>query len=206
MIAWWPWAAQLPLARTVASRYHVPVELVLAVMGVESSFDPRAFRAEPQINDASRGLMQLLLGTARGLGFTGPEDGLFDPAVNADLGTRLLRDNLKARGGDVAKAVSQYNGGYRPQYGLGEPYASGPNVGRFGNQAHVDKVLAAMAEFRTALGLVPPAAPAAPAPTPAPYGGLPIASERSGAPIGVVVGLTILGGAIAVLVAFLARR
>jgi soluble lytic murein transglycosylase-like protein len=193
MIAFWPWQTQLPLARTVASRYGVPLELVLAVMGVESSFDPRAYRAEPQIGDASRGLMQLLLGTARGLGFTGPEDGLYVPATNADLGTRLLRDNLRARGGDIAKAVSQYNGGYRPQYGLGEPYASGPNAGRFGNQAHVDKVLAAMQEFRVAL------APSAPAPPPAPYGGVPAAPEAPGSPIVWIVTLAALAGAIALL-------
>lgn len=141
------WEPYLPLAQQVSFARGVPAELVLAVMFIESNFNPTAYRAEPQINDASRGLMQLLLSTARGLGFSGPADQLFVPATNADLGAKLLAQNLRARGGDVGAALSQYNGGYRPALGFGAKVG-----GRYQNQSYVDKGLAAVADFAAQLG------------------------------------------------------
>ena len=39
--------------------------LIKAIIAQESGFRPQAQRAEPRINDASRGLMQILYATAR---------------------------------------------------------------------------------------------------------------------------------------------
>jgi len=97
--------------QSVASVYSVPESWIRAVIETESSFDPKAYRAEPRIGDASYGLMQLLYKTAQGLGYTGPREGLFDPLTNIDLGTRLL-SQLRAKYGDDFKAVySAYNSG-----------------------------------------------------------------------------------------------
>lgn len=85
--------------QTAAARYGVPIGIVKATIGKESSFNPRAFAPEPGIGDASRGLMQLLARTARGLGYSGPigddaakAGGLYDPALSINLGTKLLRE------------------------------------------------------------------------------------------------------------------
>lgn len=78
------------LARQIAAAGGQDPALVLAIIEVESSFNPRAYRAEPQINDASRGLMQLLLSTARDRGYPGDEEGLFDPETNIRLGVMQL--------------------------------------------------------------------------------------------------------------------
>lgn len=64
--------------------------LVKATIAKESGFNPRAYRAEPGIGDASRGLMQVLYKTAVWLGYRGDPDGLYDPETSIDYGTRYL--------------------------------------------------------------------------------------------------------------------
>lgn len=115
-----------------AARYTVSPALIRAVIAHESQYNPRAYRPEP--TDASRGLMQLLLSTARALGYTGdagPKDattlaggtfpltGLFDPATNVQLGAQLLRNLLRQLDGDVPAVLSAYNGGVRPSLAFG---------------------------------------------------------------------------------------
>lgn len=96
-----------------------------ALIGIESGFDATAHRGEPQLGDASVGLMQVLLSTARGLGYTGvmgdPEGltGLFWPDTNVWFGARLFRTLLGNTRGDLRAAASAYNGGYRPALGFG---------------------------------------------------------------------------------------
>jgi len=85
--------------------------LVQAMIGTESAFKPKAYRAEPHIQDASRGLMQILLRTARGVGFTGQPLELYDPATNIRYGVAYLADLVRAKGGNVWTAVSAYNNG-----------------------------------------------------------------------------------------------
>ena len=72
---------------------------------------PTAYRVEPQINDASYGLMQLLERTARGLGFIGDVSELYIPKINIDLGTKLLADLRKRYGDDFRRIYSAYNSG-----------------------------------------------------------------------------------------------
>ena len=150
------WRTYLPSVYLAASRYGVDPAIVLAVIGTESNFNPQAVRQEA--TDASYGLMQVLFGTAQGLGYTGLAAGLLDPLTSIDLGTRLLGQNLRARGGDVEAAVSQYNGGYRPSLGFGKRF---PN-GTFGNQGHVDRFTRWWVETRAALQVSTPPAPGTP--------------------------------------------
>ncbi len=98
------------MADTQAVRYSVPTALVLAVIHRESGGDPDAFNVEAKVQDASFGLMQILLQTSRRLGFQDVPRMLFDPGTNIELGTRYLRDLLRKRG-DVYLALIEYNGG-----------------------------------------------------------------------------------------------
>jgi len=150
-----------------ATRAGVPLLLVRALIAKESGFDPHARRGEPQVGDASIGLMQVLLSTARQYhpGVTATQ--LEEPAVNLAIGTALLADLLHRAGGDWWRAASAYNGGWRPELGLGtvlttpkticlawkptapatgrviardcaKPFAAQP--GQFGNQPYVDGI------------------------------------------------------------------
>lgn len=90
---------------------------VLAVIDIESSFNPGAYRAEPQLGDASYGLMQILSSTAADRGYSGPVDGLFDPETNIRLGMRQLKwswDYLARKRGvppSPAEWIGSYNAG-----------------------------------------------------------------------------------------------
>ena len=59
---------------------------VLAVVEIESAFDPEAYRYEAHINDASIGLMQVLYSTARDRGLVGGPAELFEPLSNIRYG------------------------------------------------------------------------------------------------------------------------
>lgn len=127
-----------PLVHSAAALYQVPVPLIKAVIGQESAFKPAAFLAEPRIDDASRGLMQVLLRTARRLGYTGPTDDLFDPETSILLGTKLLAANYRQARGNWDVAISAYNAGFsssRPWDGKREDAGF-----KFINQSYVDRV------------------------------------------------------------------
>lgn len=90
---------------------------VEAIAEIESSFIPTATRAEAHLGDASIGLMQTLLSTARDRGFTGSAEGLFDPETSLRIGMRQLQwswNYLRSRlNGDPSKEqwVGSYNAG-----------------------------------------------------------------------------------------------
>lgn len=97
--------------RAASQEHNVPEAWIRAVIQTESSWRPEAYRAEPQISDASYGLMQLLGRTARSLGFDGDPKLLYNPEINIDLGTKLL-GQLRARyGDDFRRIYSAYNSG-----------------------------------------------------------------------------------------------
>ena len=132
-----------PIINEAGQAWDVEPALIKAVIGAESQFVPSAYRAEPQIGDASYGLMQLLYGTAKLLGYTGATSGLYDPTTNIRLGTRFLADLIKTadkRGYSVDSAISAYNAGFsaeRPGDGKRTTDGSSPFV----NQAYVDRVV-----------------------------------------------------------------
>lgn len=107
-----------------AQRAGVPLLLTRALVAKESGFDPNAVRGEPQLGDASIGLMQILLSTAQHYhpGITVAQ--LKEPAVNLAIGTQLLADLLAKGGGDWWRAASAYNGGWRPELGFGTVLAA----------------------------------------------------------------------------------
>lgn len=143
----------------------VTLALVKAIIATESGFRPTAYRVETKINDASRGLMQILLRTAQAVGFTGKPEELFDPKTNITFGTKFLCNLVRSKGGDVLAAISAYNNGNGKQATKTTPvclardkdgkcvrtYIAKP--GEFFNQPYVDKVLANLKYFG---GTIPP--------------------------------------------------
>jgi len=111
-----------------SAAYNVPVAWIQAVIQTESSWNRLAYRAEPAIHDASYGLMQLLYSTAQGLGYTGPVQGLYDPATNIDLGAKLLGQLRQSYGEDFRRVYSAYNSGKPDLWQTSEQVAS--NVAR----------------------------------------------------------------------------
>jgi soluble lytic murein transglycosylase-like protein len=93
-------------------RYNLSPNLLKAVARVESNFRPHVVSRA-----GAMGIMQLMPGTANGLGVTDP----FDPEQNIMGGARYLRQLLDRFNGDLRVALSAYNGGQG-------------RVGRNGNQ------------------------------------------------------------------------
>lgn len=97
---------------------------VLAIMKIESNFDPMAQRFEAHIitevtphGDASLGIMQVLYSTAVDRGYTGKPLGLLDPRVGTRMGMRqllwsheFLSDRL-GRAPTTREWIGSYNAG-----------------------------------------------------------------------------------------------
>ncbi len=124
-------AAQVARVRNLvlaaAERHTVTPALIMAVIHEESGGNPDAFPENPARDGASFGLMQLLLTTARALGFGGPARMLFDPATSIELGSQYLATLLMSYGSEWLALVA-YNGGPRAVrlYRLG--WRTGPAV------------------------------------------------------------------------------
>jgi len=88
------WTRYGYLIRLSATQYDLDPNLIFATIMVESSGNTFAIRHEPRIKDASYGLGQILYGTARGIGYRGSPEGLFDPATNIDLIARYHKRNF----------------------------------------------------------------------------------------------------------------
>jgi cell wall-associated NlpC family hydrolase len=110
----------------------IPPALLKAVAKAESGFNPNA--TSPA---GAQGMMQLMPGTAHGLGVTNP----LDPMQSLEGGARYLRRQLDAFGWDMRKAVAAYNAGPAAvtRYGGIPPFAE--------TRAYVPRVMGYFADF-----------------------------------------------------------
>ena len=90
-----------------AKKHGVPVKLAMAVVTVESNFNPNARGSSGEV-----GLMQLMPRTARGMGYKGTMKALHNPETNISYGMRYLAKAYKLGGKSTCGAILKYNAGH----------------------------------------------------------------------------------------------
>ena len=89
-----------------ASAHNIPESLVRRVIKRESGGNPRA------ISKGNYGLMQIRLGTARGMGYRGGIAGLLDADTNMTYAVKYLAGAYRVADGNHDRAVRYYAAGY----------------------------------------------------------------------------------------------
>jgi soluble lytic murein transglycosylase-like protein len=153
--------AIINIIRIKALSYGLDPDLVLAIAQTESSLNPWCVRFEPtwlyyylpakyasklgittsterNLQSTSFGLMQVMGGVARELGFDEELVQLCDPELGIQYGCLKLVE-IKKRYSDEQDIISAYNGG-----------SISKNMnGKYGNQSYVDKVTEALLKLRS---------------------------------------------------------
>lgn len=83
----------------------LPKGLMPAIAETESSWNPQAFNKD----SGAAGLWQFIPATRKAYGLS--ETDVFDPQKSTDAVVKYLQSNMKRYGGDIAKTLTQYNGG-----------------------------------------------------------------------------------------------
>ncbi len=115
------------LVERYAAQHGLPVALADAVVRIESSYNPQAQNA------GAIGLMQIMLPTARGLGYAGDAQGLHNPETNVKYGMMYLAQAYRMSNGDTCQTVMRYQSGH---------YTAKPNAA---NVAYCEKARTLMA-------------------------------------------------------------
>jgi soluble lytic murein transglycosylase-like protein len=89
-----------------AKAHNLPEALVHRVIVRESGYRPHL------VSRGNIGLMQIKLGTARSLGYTGTAEGLRDPATNLTWAVKYLAGAFRVANGDHKRAMHYYASGY----------------------------------------------------------------------------------------------
>lgn len=84
----------------------IPEALVHRVVKRESTYNPKAYHA------GNYGLMQIRYNTAKGLGYEGPAEGLFDAETNLKYATKYLAGAWRVAENQNDQAVRLYASGY----------------------------------------------------------------------------------------------
>lgn len=90
-----------------ARQHGVPEALAHAVIQVESNY-----RANARGRAGEIGLMQIKPATARGIGFSGSTQALYDPETNIRYGMKYLAQARQLAGGDLCGTILRYNAGH----------------------------------------------------------------------------------------------
>jgi soluble lytic murein transglycosylase-like protein len=89
-----------------AKANNLPEALVHRVIVRESGYRPHL------VSQGNIGLMQIKLGTARSLGYTGTAEGLRDPETNLTWAVKYLAGAYRAANSDHRRAMLYYASGY----------------------------------------------------------------------------------------------
>lgn len=101
-----PPPAYAPMIARYARQHGVPERLIHRIIMRESRYNPGV------VSKGNYGLMQIKLGTARGMGYAGGAQGLLDPDVNMRHAVPYLANAYIVARGDEDRAVRYYAGGY----------------------------------------------------------------------------------------------
>jgi soluble lytic murein transglycosylase-like protein len=94
------------LVASHAKANNLPEALVHRVIVRESGYRPGL------VSRGNIGLMQIKLGTARSLGYSGTAEGLRDPDTNLTWAVKYLAGAYRAANGDHKRAMHYYASGY----------------------------------------------------------------------------------------------
>jgi len=94
------------LVATHAKANNLPEALVHRVIVRESGYRPHL------VSRGNIGLMQIKLGTARSLGYTGTAEGLRDPDTNLTWAVKYLAGAYRVANSDHKRAMRYYASGY----------------------------------------------------------------------------------------------
>jgi soluble lytic murein transglycosylase-like protein len=97
----------LALVDKHATALGIPAAFARAVVRIESNFNPKATGRQREV-----GLMQIKYETARGIGFTGTREELYEPNTNLQWGMKYLAMAWKLGGATPCGAVLRYQAGH----------------------------------------------------------------------------------------------
>lgn len=129
----WQWEAQI---QDACKKYNVSPDLARAMLQTESGGNANA-----RSGAGAQGLMQLMPGTARGLGCTDP----YNPSQNIEAGVKYISQLQRQFPGNDALVIAAYNAGpgnVRKYHGTIPPFTE--------TQNHVKRVMAHMRRYRGA--------------------------------------------------------
>ncbi len=86
------------IIQKVASEYNLDPQVIYATIMTESEGNENAYRYEPHIRDASLCMGQILISTARSLGFKGDPQQMYEPNICIDLIGKYHRHMLDTYG------------------------------------------------------------------------------------------------------------
>lgn len=139
-----------PIIVQMSEKYGVPTALIKATIKQESNWNVSASRFEAHKTDASWGLMQILLATAKEtlgnneLSIT----QLLNPSINIETGTKFLAKQLARYKGNMMDAIAAYNAGS----------AKKDENGVYINNAYVQAVYGNYVMYKTLESVASPAA------------------------------------------------
>ncbi|MEX2319587.1 MAG: transglycosylase SLT domain-containing protein [Bauldia sp.] len=102
-------AAKPPYSQIIATHAKangIPLDLAHAVVRHESGYNAKATGQAGEV-----GLMQIKYATARGIGYRGSRQALYDPETNIRWGMKYLGEAQRLAGGSECGTLSRYNGG-----------------------------------------------------------------------------------------------
>jgi len=93
-----------------ASWLGIPVELLMTVQILETGWVPLADKCTVLGADGEVGIYQIMPYHAKGFGYKVVD--LYNPKINTEIASKLLRDRYIKYDGDIANVLASYNGGH----------------------------------------------------------------------------------------------